>query len=855
MRLRGRLALGDHQSVVPELNRLVEFRPHHEGFARLLMTALYRSGRQAEALGVYQTLRQRLGNDLGIEPTAETQELEEKILLQDVGLSENKSINRTKSGLPTPPDRFVGRRRELSEIEGLLERHRCVTLTGVGGSGKTRLAVETAHKAVARYPDGVRWVELATLKDEDALAEHILLSFGDPGSHSDDPQGLLIEVLQEEHLLLLLDNCEHLIGPVAQLAAQLLSNCPLLQILATSRESLGIAGEATFHVPTMAVPPDQATIDEIADAESVRLLVDRVTAHDRTFAISATTADAAAQVCRRLDGIPLAIELAAARMRTMDIEEVATRLDHSLDLLTRGVRGGPQRQQTLRATIEWSYQLLSEPAQYVFRRCGSFTGTWDLAAIDAVAGSVEPTRDLVDELVEKSLAERSQPGRFRLLETVREFAFEQLVVSGEAHEVGSRHRDWYLDRARQFDGQLRGYGQVEAWTSLELDHDNLRGALRWCLDNDDPDGALELVAALGYFWMVRGFWREAWRWLQRALEAGGGAQSRARAITGEAVTEVIRVNYGAVVPLLAEAIGTLEDTDPHWYDMAVLLDRVGRQVSGSSALDDLETIYKTAKEAGDTWRAAFAQRYMGDQLERNAIGQLQESYDAFMELGDRWNAAFTMYFISGWHLAMENLEEGETAARRARDLASEIGDLIWYAHATRNLGLAALRRRDPEQARALMEEALEILAGVGDDACSATLYRGLAEIALKAGMLEECARLQAESIRSAMRLGSSINGSINLWKTAEIAVALGDGERAARFGAVAKRELDGVDDVIGPAISKDLAAIDALVDDVVDPEQRTAIAAGCADIELSEMLSTALEWCRHLTKGETVPAG
>ena len=852
-RLASDLELGRHRQLVAELEQLVSAHPHHEAFWRYLMMALYRSDRQADALGAFQDAKASLGDELGIEPSEELRELEEQILLQDPALLALPEREDRVHNLPTSLDSFVGREEELDEIRLLLAEYRCVTLTGVGGSGKTRLGIEAARSTIDRYPDGTRWAELATISDPDGLAEHILLAFGEPGSHAADPGGVLVEILRTKRFLLVLDNCEHLIGPVAVLTDRLLTECPDLSVLVTSREALGIAGEAVYHVPTLEVPEWGDTPNQVRDTEAALLLAERIRAHTRDFAVDEKTATSVTTVCRKLDGIPLALELGAARMRTMTIGELANRIDNRFELLTKGSRTAPPRQQTLRATIEWSYELLTPAARRTFRALGMFAGPWTLDAARAVAleGETEiTTMGLVDELVDKCLVETTPTGRFRLLETIRQFAFEQLVVSGEAPTIGRRHRDWYLDLAVRKDPELRGSQQVSAWTSLEQDHDNLRAAIQWSLDNGDPDGALELVAALGYFWMVRGYWREAWRWLERSLAAEGSSpMARAEAITGEAITEVIRVNFDSVEQLLNEALVVFKESNAQdSHARASLLKAVGQQLRGAdSAHELLQKVYDSSVASDDSWLAAFAARYLADDTEVESIPLLEESYQRFMTLGDRWNAAFTMYFMSGSYLESGMYAESEESAWKARDLAADVGDVIWHAHATRNLGLAALRTGEHDRARQYMSEALETLSAIGDDACSSTLNWGLATLALERGDTTGAASLIAEAIRSTIRLGSPITGGITLWRAAETALFAGDAEHAVRLAAVAHRELEDKTQALGPWINNNIAAIESEIADSIEPGLRDELAAAAGEMPLDEALDLALQWCdKHM---------
>jgi predicted ATPase/DNA-binding SARP family transcriptional activator len=850
-RIASDLELGRHRRLVAELEQLVATYPLGEAFWRYLMLALYRSGRQAEALRTFQEAKRRLGEELGIEPSSELRELEELILLQDAALAAAVDAPDLVHKLPVPRDSFVGREAELAEICRLITDFRCVTLTGVGGSGKTRLGIEAARSAVDAHPDGSRYVELATIDDPDAVAEQVLLAFGEPGSHARDPAGVLVEVLRAKDFLLVLDNCEHLIGPVAQLADRLLDECPRLSILATSREDLGIAGEAVFRVPALTVPEPGESIDAVKEAEATQLLVDRVRAHLHEFSVDEETSEAVSTVCRTLDGIPLAIELAAARMRTMSVDELAARIDDRLSLLTKGARTAPPRQQTLRATIEWSYGLLTPDAQRVFRRTGVFSGPWTMDAAHAVTADGEPhtgTVELIGEMVGKSLVERASSGRYRLLETIRQFAFEQLVLSGEAPLIGRRHRDWYLETALREDRELRGSDQKAAWTRLEQDHDNLRTAIRWSLESGEVDGALELVGGLGYFWMVRGYWREAWRWLERGLAADGSTPlPRARAIAGQAITEVIRVNYHTVEGLLDEAMTVFNQHDDRQGAARVaLLQAVGASTEGvDNGRVWLEESYEKFLEVEDSWSVAFIARYLGSEIEdeNQSVLLLEESCERFAALGDGWNGAFSLYFLSSWYESKSRFSEADDAAWKARNLSAEIGDIVWHAHATRNLGLSAYMTGDYERAKEFMEEALDRLRLMGDDACSITLNSHLAFVDIADSDTGAAVSHMVETMRAAIRLGATLHCSLALWRAAKLAVALGDVEHAVRLATVADGYLGGKEEQFGAPIRTDIRTIEEALADSMDAARRAEIAATATGMSLEEALGEALQWC------------
>ena len=461
--------------------------------------------------------------------------------------------------IPAALSSFVGREREIVEVERALAMTRLLTLTGVGGSGKTRLALEVARELAGTYPDGAWLVELAPLSDPELVPQAVAAALGvrERSEKSEQPFiPSLIDALRSKELLLVLDNCEHLVDACAHLAEVLLGSCPGLRILATSREALGVAGEATWVVPPLSVPDPRrpTTPEETATSESVLLFLDRARYRRPAFALTPQNASAVAEICRRLDGIPLAIELAAARVATMSVEEIAARLGDSLGLLTQGSRTAPPRQRTLRAALGWSHDLLSEPERRLFARLSVFVGGFSLEAAEAVApgDGIEKGEvlDLLSGLVDKSLVVAEATGedevRYGMLEPVRQYARERLEESGETDDLLSRHAAYFLAEAEAAEPELVGPQQRWWLSRLEREHGNMRAALGWSLERGDELG-LRLGGALSRFWYARGYLSEGRRWLEEGLSVVGGAASapvRAKAL-GEAggLAEAIRATY------------------------------------------------------------------------------------------------------------------------------------------------------------------------------------------------------------------------------------------------------------------------------------------------------------------------
>src|SRR6266566_3713416 len=438
----------------------------------------------------------------------------------------SKHLETSPNNLPTQLSSFIGRERAIAELKSLLSTTRLLTLTGAGGSGKTRLALQVATTLLADFEHGVWWVELASLTDPAFVPQQVASSLG----LSEQPGRPLIDTLSEafqtRKLLLVLDNCEHLIAACAQLVETLLRSCAALHILATSREAFNIPGETIWPVPSLAVPDANhlPPIEGLVKYEAVHLFIERAVSVLPHFRLTQDNVPALMQVCRRLDGLPLAIELAAARVKVLSLEQIATRLDHSYRLLAGGSRTALPRQQTLQATIEWSYHLLPEKERILFRRLSVFLGSFALEAAEAVcAGNgleQDEVLDLLSHLVDKSLVavtQRSGEARYRLLETIRQYAQEKLHEFGEAAHMRRNHRDWYARLAEQAKAETLEARQGSWFERLEAEHENLRVALGWSLDQQEAETAARIGAGIFRFWLLRGYISEGRLWMERAL--------------------------------------------------------------------------------------------------------------------------------------------------------------------------------------------------------------------------------------------------------------------------------------------------------------------------------------------------
>lgn len=576
-------------------------------------------------------------------------------------------IERAASRLPASRIRLIGRENDVAELRELALRgpERLITLTGVGGCGKTSLALQVASELREAFPDGVYLVELARLSDPLLVLEAVTSSLGIGQAKDEELSDAVARALRPRALLLVLDNCEHLIDACAGLADRLLSSCAQIRILATSREPLQITGERQRRVPPLPVPdPKQAASpDELARCPSVALFLERASAVEPRFRLTAENATAVARICSVLDGIPLAVELAAARVRVLSVEQVALRLDDCFRLLTGNSRSAPTRQQTLRATLDWSYRLLTEPEQTAFRRLAVFVGGWGLEAAEAVCRGDLPgdadALELLTRLVDKSLVvieEMEGETRYRLLEPVRQYAMERLAERGELEAATQRHAAFYLALAEKAETGLFGSEQLAWLRRVDRELDNIRITLRWAEDRSDIETSLRLAGSLHwYFWMRRHL-REGLRWLEAALARGAAASPKARAkgLSGAAVVCSFLGEYPKGLAFGRDALALhrqLDDAHGQAWNHITLshisLD-LGDLPAARTAADEALVL---ARRSGFHWMLGHAltvlAEIVGRQGDAAQAGALyKEALGTFEEHGDRWGIGMVTHILA-----------------------------------------------------------------------------------------------------------------------------------------------------------------------------------------------------------------
>ncbi|WP_330185100.1 winged helix-turn-helix domain-containing protein [Nocardia sp. NBC_01503] len=722
-RAEAAVALGDHPTALDSLPEIVAAQPLRERARALLMRALYGAGRQADALTLFEQGRELLADELGTDPSAELAQAHLAILRADA--APERAVRR----LPTPFTEFFGRDTELARVALLLAQSRLVTLTGPGGTGKTRLALA----AGARTAGSVCFVDLAPLVDGAQVIQAVAAALGGRESSGHNPgeprdiENRVRAVLAERPQLIVLDNCEHLILDTARLLHRLLLDCPGLRVLATSREPLRITGETVFPVGQLPVAAPDAEVDEQLDCAAVRLFADRAAAARPGFTVDATTIGDVLRVCARLDGLPLALELAAARLRTLDLDELDARLGDRFRLLARGDRTAEPRHRTLEAVVEWSWELLDPAERVLAQRFSVFAGG-ATARITRAICDIDDADELLDDLAEKSLVEVSG-GRYRMLETIREFARRQAIAAGEHERLRDAHARYFTDLAEHADPLLRGADQLDWLARLAADDGNLQAALHWAA-RTDPALAQRLIAALTWYWWLNGRPGDAVEVAEHLLpqldsasveeyalcvsmaaRAGGDSRAaieRAATLVSESRTSLRRPH---VVFLLAIA-GGMTTADP---------DR-SRQLFGS-----------------DPWSRAFLR--LGDGLGMRMSGRILDSeaefrcaLDGFRVTGDRWGIATALDQLAAVADRRGDRPAALALIDEAVQLYTELGTVDDTADLLNHRG-DILAESDPGAARAAYERAAELSGSVGATDMRANAIRGLGDLERAGGDL------------------------------------------------------------------------------------------------------------------------
>ena len=725
---------------------------------RALMTAYDVLGDRTKVTSTYERCVQAL-RVLDLEPSEETRAI---------------AFRRTsKLNIPIPLTSFIGREKELKEVADLLSKFRLVTLTGAGGVGKTRLAIQVAEEVLSLFPDGIWFLDLAPLGDPTlvlySLANLIgLREFGDTKS----PVIRLVNTyFRSRTALVIFDNCEHLIESCVRLVHSLLTSCEHLSILATSREALRVAGEISYRVPSLEIPQVaiQSGIETLGKVESVRLFAERAMADSPGFAINPQNALTIAHICQRLDGIPLAIELAAARINVLSVEQILNRLDDRFNLLTDGMRTALPRQQTLRATVDWSYSLLPEKERILFRRLAVFTGGWTLESAEKVcSGEGIQSSDvlhLLSQLVNKSLvmAETGElEARYRRLEIIREFAREKLIEATEAGRLKDRHLTYYLQLSEQAESALSGPTQIEWISRLSDELDNIRSALEWA-EVTNVEAGLSIGSRLSRFWSQFD-WREGVHWLEELLDKAKSTlnlQLRAKALYAQAIMLVRLQQYDSALPqaneclALFRACGDLQGE----IDGLLLLSHIASTLPQKVNFDQRLHALAMARSLGDVSRQAMALMalgFFGDRSHRREY--FEDAMELFRQLED-WHSLAICLSGLGYLLVLDDeMDEAKKYLDESKALFHRMN-----SKANKQLFLAYARiafvNGDFDQARTHLREGAESVDEVGNQIMHLWYRAHLGYIAMHEGKLSEASEIFAATVEN-FRQNQNIDGIV-----------------------------------------------------------------------------------------------
>jgi predicted ATPase len=757
------------------------------------MEVYIQAGQHSAALKQYQACEQILRKELGLDPQPETLALYKKIRrgeIKPAQVIKTAETNSPKHNLPSQLSSFIGREKEQTEIMNLLAKNRLVTLIGTGGIGKTSLALQIGHKILNEYPNGIWFIALDSLADPNLVPQTVAAVFEIRESSDRSVIELLINKLHEKTALLILDNCEHVVEACAQLATTLLSNCPKLKILATSREVLNISGEATYRTPSLSIPEqDEASLEKLTEYESIRLFTERAALASSSFTLTKENAQAVIDTCRKVDGIPLAIELAAARVNMLQVSEILNQLQGSFALLSTDNRTASLRQQTLQASVDWSWGLLDEAEQTFMRQLSVFAGGWTFESAEAVCSG--DVLNLTQALVKKSLIVVDQGSgrmtRYRFHEIVRQYARRKLIEASEEDEVRTRHLRYFLQLAEKAEPALKGPAQIEVWLArLNEERDNLRAALKWA-DKTNTEAGLYISGRLQGFWENLNL-EEGERWMTAFLQKPESKEyphARAKALYAIGVLLLWSEEFVEATEVARECLTLFRACGDQQgeTDALILLGYDLQYLDQRESADELyEQALALARSLGDVRRQALALFRLGYDHPERQIAYWEQAIDLFRQVDDRSSMAsllcatarFRILLTGDIETAEKDLEEAiQFGPVRGRNIAG-----LWEEAAFAQ-SLIALMRGDYEQAAALLEEPVVVAEDLGNRMGYLWARVQLGHIALRAGDLSEAHTTFTETAENFHKDSSTIGVVYTLEGFAGLSVAVGKPERAA----------------------------------------------------------------------------
>jgi predicted ATPase/DNA-binding SARP family transcriptional activator len=718
----------EYGRAIEYAERVLESDPANESAHQHLIFCRLANGDRGAALRQYEECQRVLQEELAVEPSPETTALYQWLKKAPIMATEARITN-----LPIPLTSFIGRRREIARVKDMLAQGRLVTLIGSGGCGKTRLAIQVASDLVDSFQDGVWWVDFTSLINAGLVSQKVAKVVGVHEASDMPINETLVNYLRPRNMLLVLDNCEHLVGGIAELIITILNACAQLKILTTSRQSMNIAGETILRIPSLSFPMSRQLLpgEKLEIYDSIRLLLERAAVVNPDFNLTEENTSAIAQICRRLDGIPLAIELAAARLKVLSIGQIAARLDDLFTLLTDGGRTTLPRHQTLRGVMDWSYNLLSEKEQVLLCSLSVFSGGWTLEAAQAICTEIIPSRDVIDllaSLLDKSLVEvAEEPGgeaRYRMLETMRQYSQERLGEAGLVEVTRGRQAIFFAELAEKAEPRLRS-PEMRAWIErLEVEHDNLRVAIEWSLAQKRLDLGLRFAGALGILWRKRGYLSEGRTWLERLMTDSKDAPPslRVKAIGPASWLERDLGNYEQAAVLQEECLKILRTSG----DQLRLVDIL---IQGG-----LLAVYRNDPQ--------------------RAFACFSECLALSKELDYRWG--YSMALVNLGHAALFNLQwdaQSRSRCEEALELFKELDDDTEQAHALIILGAGAHFEHDDSRGRKQLEQAVLICRQAGDKRQLAWATTVLSQMIGRLGKNDEALPVAKDGLRLAVELG------------------------------------------------------------------------------------------------------
>jgi predicted ATPase/DNA-binding SARP family transcriptional activator len=789
-------ALGQADQAVPYARRLIALDPLNEASHRQLMQVYIQAGQYSAALKQYQTCEQILRKELNLDPQPETHALYKKIRKGEakaVPVERQIETVAPQNNLPSQLSTFIGREQQQDKIAHLIAKNRLVTLVGAGGIGKTRLALQVGQKVLNDYPNGVWFIALDSLSDPELVPQTVAAVFNIRESPSRPISETLIDSLREKTALLIFDNCEHLLEACAQLITTLLQNCPNLKILATSRETLNLPGEAIYYLPPLSIPEQDVDMENLAEYEAIRLFSECAALAQSSFTLTKENALAVVEICRKVDGIPLAIELAASRVDVLQVDEILRQLQDSFALLATDSRIILPRQQTLQASMDWSWGLLNESEQVLLQQLSVFAGGWTLESAQAVCNG--DILGLTSVLVKKSfIVVNQQAGRetrYRFHEIVREYALKKLVESGNEENIRTRHLKYFLSLAEQAEFALRSADLVDWMERLHEERNNIRASLHWA-DKTDTEAGLYLLGKLRRYWessnLSEGiYWLESFLYKPEA-DSFPFAKAHALHLFGWLLTWLQQFPQALFVTEQSLALFRAAGDQQREADSLLSLGNIKQFLDEPDvALEFLHQSLELAQSLNDPWREANAYYFLGwDRRDfQRSLVYWKKALDLYRTVGDQIALANLLGMLGQFLVLDGDIELGEKHLDEAL--------LLWQSNKRANVwqntktakSLIALMRSDYEQAYSLLEEAWLIAKESGNKMSQLWVRVRLGYVALRAGDLEEAHDIFIETAHGFHKSGYTIGTVFALEGMASFDVAINRPERAARLVGLA----------------------------------------------------------------------